>query len=133
MLLALNAKNAKTPFEWFDLFFLNEMIEKIAEYTNGSIQIVLDEFADTTDSTNRNTHFCLVDQIDIKSFLGILYLRAALGLNIPNARNIWTLKAPMIFLLSLCLGTDSTFYTNLLPLMKNQQQTIDGGIISLLA
>lgn len=51
MLLALNAKNAKTPFEWFDLFFLNEMIEKIAEYTNGSIQIVLDEFADTTDST----------------------------------------------------------------------------------
>lgn len=133
MLLALNAKNAKTPFEWFDLFFLNEMIEKIAEYTNGSIQIVLDEFADTTDSTNRNTHFCLVDQIDIKSFLGILYLRAALGLNIPNARNIWILKAPMIFLLSLCLGTDSTFYANLLPLMKNQQETIDGGIISLLA
>ena len=82
------AKNAKTPLECFDLFFMIGRIEKIVEYTNGSIQLVLDQFADALEATNRNMYFCLVDQIDIKAFLGILYLRATLGLNIRNTHTI---------------------------------------------
>ena len=43
------------------------------------------------------------------------------------------MESRMIFLLRLCYKMDSTFYANLLPLMKNQQETIDGRMINLLA
>ena len=124
MLLAFNAKKAKTSLECFDLFFTNKMIEKTVVYTNGSIKIVLDQLVDTIEAANRNTYFRLVDLIDIKSFLGILYFRAALGLNHESSHEI---------LLQLCLGTDSTSYAKLLLLMKNQEETIHGRMISLLA
>ena len=88
------AKNAKTPLECFDLIFTTEIIEKIVEYNNGSIQLVLDQFFDAIKATSRNTYFCLVDQINIKAFLGILYLRAVLGLNIRNTSDIWTHESP---------------------------------------
>ena len=69
---------------------MNEMNEEIVEYTNGFIHLVLHQFTNAIEATSRNAYFRLIDQIDIKAFLGILYLRAALGLNLRITRNIWT-------------------------------------------
>ena len=94
MLLAFKAKKAKTSLECFDLFFTNKMIDKTVVYTNVSIKIVLDQFVDTIEAANRNTYFRLFDQIDIKSFLEILYFHAALGLNHESSHDIFATTMP---------------------------------------
>ena len=68
------AKNAKTPLESLELFLTDEMIDKLIIYTNASIQPLLEKFEDLLEDSNKYPHFKLVDWIDMKAFIGILYL-----------------------------------------------------------
>ena len=78
------AKNAKTPLESLELFLTDEMIDKLAIYTNASIQPLLEKFEDLFEDSDKYPHFKLVDRIDMKTFIEILYLRAAFQLNLLN-------------------------------------------------
>ena len=76
------AKNAKKPLESLELFITDEMIDKLVIYTNASIQPLLENFEDLLEDSDKYHHFKLVDRIDMKAFIGILYLRAAFRLNL---------------------------------------------------
>lgn len=83
------AKSVKTPLASLKLFFTDEMIMNIVQYTNDSIQPVLERFADLLENSNKYPHFKLVDRIDIEAFIGILYLRAAFRVNLLSKDYIW--------------------------------------------
>ena len=84
------AKNAKTPLESLELFLTDEMIDKLVIYTNASIQPLLEKFEDLLEDSDKYPHFKLVDWINMKAFIGILYhLRAAFRLNLLDREIIW--------------------------------------------
>ena len=76
------AKNVKTPLKSLELFLTDAMIDKFVIYTNASIQPLLEKFEDLLEDSDKYPHFKLVDRIDMKTFIGILYLRAAFRLNL---------------------------------------------------
>ena len=65
------------------------MINSITRCTNEVIQPVLGKLSDVLDTSSKYTHFALVDYIDIRAYLGILYLRAAFRVNQMNSSTIW--------------------------------------------
>ena len=65
------------------------MIDKLVIYTNASIQPLLEKFEDLLEDSDKYPHFKLVDRIDMKAFIGILYLRAAFRLNLLDREIIW--------------------------------------------
>ena len=65
------------------------MIDKLVIYTNASIQPLLEKSEDLLEDSEKYRHFKLVDRIDMKAFLGILYLRAAFRLNLLDREIIW--------------------------------------------
>ena len=65
------------------------MIDKLVIYTNASIQPLLEKSEDLLEDSDKYRHFKLVDRIDMKAFLGILYLRAAFRLNLLDREIIW--------------------------------------------
>ena len=83
------AKNAKTPLKSLELFLTDEMIDKLVIYTNASIQPLLEKFEDLLEDSDKYPHFKLVDWINMKAFIGILYLRAAFRLNLLDREIIW--------------------------------------------
>ena len=83
------AMYVKTPIEAFALFFTDDMINSITRCTNEVIQPVLEKFSDVLDFSSTYTHFALVDYIDIRAYLGILYLRAAFRVSQMNSSTIW--------------------------------------------
>ena len=87
------AKRATTPKEAFELFITNEMIEKIVENTNKNIEPFLEMNRHLIENSNKYTSYKKVDVIDIRTFFGILYLRAAFKLNLMNQNIIWNHEA----------------------------------------
>ena len=83
------AKYVQTPIESFSLFFTDEMVNNIVGYTNDVIRPVLEKFSDVLDASTKYTHFRLVYHMDIQAFLCILYLRAALRVNLMSTGTIW--------------------------------------------
>ena len=83
------SKNAKTPLELLELFLTDEMIDKLVIYTNASIQPLLEKFKDLLEDSNKYPHFKLVNRIDMKAFIRMLYLRAAFQLNLLDREIIW--------------------------------------------
>ena len=83
------AKNAKTPLESLEIFLTVEMIHKLAIYTNAAIQPLLEKFEDLLQDSHKYLHFKLVDWINMKAFIEILYLRAAFRLNLLDQEIIW--------------------------------------------
>ena len=72
-----------------ELFLTNGMIDKLVIYTNASIQPLLEKFEDLPEDSDKNPHFKLIDWIDMKAFIGILYLPAAFRLNLLDREIIW--------------------------------------------
>ena len=87
------AKRSTTPIEAFELFITNEMIEKIVENTNKNIEPFLEMNRHFTENSNKYTSYKKVDVIDIRTFFGIIYLRAPFKLNPINQNIIWNHEA----------------------------------------
>ena len=83
------AKRVQTPLESFNLFFSKEMIDNIVKYTNQNIKPVMERFADVFDESDKHTHFPFVDSDDILAYIGLLYLRGGLYVNLQNTRDLW--------------------------------------------
>lgn len=83
------AKYVKTPIEAFQLFFSDDMINNIVLYTNAVIEPVIERFSDVFENSDKYPHFRVVDYIDIRAYLGTLYLRAAFRVNLLSTSTIW--------------------------------------------
>ena len=82
-------KRAQTPLEAFCLFIIHEMLNTIVENTNTIIEIFLAGKQDMINDSDKYSFYKKVDLINIKAFLGLLYLRARLKLNIFDRETIW--------------------------------------------
>ena len=83
------AKQVQTPVLSFNLFFTDEMLEKVVTYTNNSIEPATERFSDLLGESDKYPHFRKVDKIDISVFIGLLYLCAAFRLNLRETLAIW--------------------------------------------
>ena len=57
--------------------------------TSDIIRPVLERFSDVLEASSKYTHFCLVNHMFIRAFLGILCLRTALRVNLMSTSAIW--------------------------------------------
>ena len=85
----LAVKRARPPLEAFSLFKNQEMLNTIAENTNTVIETFLSGKQDMIDESDKYSFYKKVDLIDIKAFLGLLYLRACLKLNMFDRETMW--------------------------------------------
>ena len=69
------------------------MIEKIVKNTNKNIEPFLEMNRHLIENSNKYTSYKKVDVIGIRTFFGILYLRAAFKLNLMNQNIIWNHEA----------------------------------------
>ena len=76
------AKSVKNPSSLFKLFFMDKMMDNTVQYTSQNMQPVIEKFSDPLDGSTKYSHVKLVDRFDIQAFIDILYLAAALRLNI---------------------------------------------------
>ena len=83
------AKFVKNPSSTFKLFFTHKMMNNIVQYANKNMKPVIDKFSDTLDDSTKYSHVKHFDRVDIEAFIGILYLRAAVRLNILGREVIW--------------------------------------------
>ena len=84
-------KSVKNPSSLFKRFFTDKMMDNIVQYTYKRMQPVINKFSDSFDGSTKYSHVNVkpVDRIEIESFLGVLYLRAAFRLNILDREVIW--------------------------------------------
>ena len=85
----LAAKRAPTPLEAFSFFINQKVLNTIVENTNAVIETFLAGKEDMIDDSEKYSFYKKVNLIDIKSFLGLLYLRVRLKLNMFGRETIW--------------------------------------------
>ena len=71
------------------MFINDEMLNNIVENTNIVFETFLAGKQDMIDDSDKYSFYKKVDLIDIKAFLGLLYLRAHLKLNMFDREIIW--------------------------------------------
>ena len=77
------ARQAKLPIECWANFFSNEMLQKIVQYTNQYIRLeVRDRFERERDAND-------TDIIEIRAFIGLLYLAGTLHANRIMLEDLW--------------------------------------------
>ena len=82
------AKAAKMPVEGFKLFITNEMMQDVVNNTNKNIRNFMTRFHDVLKESSKYAYVKETDLIELKALIGLLYLRAALQLNIFKTREI---------------------------------------------
>ena len=83
------AKAAKTPVEGSELFITNEMMQDVVNSTNKNIRNFMTRFHDVLKESSKYMYMKETDLIELKVLIGLLYLRAALQLNIFKTREIF--------------------------------------------
>ena len=83
------AKAAKTPVEGFELFITDKMMQDVFSNTNKNIGNFMARFHDVLKESSKYTYVKETDLIELKALIGLLYLRAALQLNIFKTREIF--------------------------------------------
>ena len=71
------------------MFINQKVLNTIAENTSAVIETFLAGKQDMIDDSDKYSFYKKVDLIDIKSFLGLLYLRVRLKLNMFGRKTIW--------------------------------------------
>ena len=88
------------------------MIDSIVKYTNHNIKPATERFAYVFDESDKYTHFRLVDNNDILAYIGLLYLRGALNVNLETPVIYGFMKAQMISLQQQCRGINFILFEN---------------------
>ena len=83
------AKNALTPIDTFKLFITDEMINNIVENTNRKIEEAMNRL-ENTDKYPYKSYVKIIDDVDLRAFIGIMYLRGLYGLNRHNTRVLFS-------------------------------------------
>ena len=82
------AEAAKTPVEGFERFITNEMVQDVVNNTNKNMGNFMTRFHDVLKESSKYTYVKETDLIELKALIGLLYLRAALQLNIFKTTEI---------------------------------------------
>ena len=82
-------KAAKTPVEGLVLFITDEMMQDVLNNINKNIRNFMTRFHDVLKKSSKYTYVKETDLIELKALIGLLYLRAALQLNIFKTREIF--------------------------------------------
>ena len=83
------AKAVKTPVESFEFFITDEMMQDFVNNTNKNIRNFMTRFHDVLKESSKYTYVKETDLIELKALIGLLYLRAAVQLNILKTREIF--------------------------------------------
>ena len=84
-----DAKNVSNLLESFYLFISNDMINEVVTNTINSIPDFCEHFRDILAGNDKYSYCAITDSIEIKAFFGLLYIRAALNVNVPGTETIW--------------------------------------------
>ena len=77
------ARNVTDPLTAFSLFLPDDLLETVVTHTNNRISFFHDKFPNLRDARAK-----LVDLVEIKAYLGIMYLHAALKQNLRDSQSI---------------------------------------------
>ena len=83
------AKAAKTLVEGFELFITDEMTQDVVNNNNKNIRNFMTRFHDVLKESSKYTYVKETDLIKLKALIRLLYMRAALQLNIFKTREIF--------------------------------------------
>ena len=83
------AKQVTDPLEAFSLFITDNVLTTIAEHTSSNIRNFRRKFENVIVNSNKYTHCDITDLTEMKAFIGIFYIRAALKVNMHNSNQIW--------------------------------------------
>ena len=87
------ARNVKDPLTAWNLFLSPEILDKVAEHTNSNIFQFRERFASVLSPDNKNaskyTWYKETDLKELHAFLGLMYFRAVLKLNLFSRQTIW--------------------------------------------
>ena len=64
------------------------MVENIVKFTNAVIEKAIETFSAVVAKSDNYTYFWIVDSDDIRTYLGIMYLRAAFRVNVLKISTI---------------------------------------------
>ena len=87
------ADTAKTPVEGFELFITDEMMQDVVSSTSKYIRNFMARFHDVLKESSKCTYVKETDLIKLKALIGLLYLRAALQLNVFKTRDFFSMRA----------------------------------------
>ena len=82
-----SACSATENLQSWELFFSSDMIQSIVQYTNKRIRCVRRDFSEISSSLHSITKD--TDEIEIRAFLGLQYLRGLAGLNNHDIANLY--------------------------------------------
>ena len=83
-----SAQHAKKELQCWELYMSEDVLNKITEHTNESIQEALDALR-ITQQTSKNTHFRLTDNVEIKALFGLMYFRGLEGKSKHKSSRLW--------------------------------------------
>ena len=91
-----DAKQALDSFKAWELFFSHEILRIIVKHTNTRIQKARESFKSTTKTLFSFTND--IDEIEMRAFIGLMYLRGLAGLNNHNTESLYhSLMGPQPF------------------------------------
>ncbi|KAK9712124.1 Transposase IS4 [Popillia japonica] len=76
------ARNAKNPIECWSCLFTNDLLQCVVKYTNQCIEFINEKFAPDRDVK-------LLDLVELKAFLVLLYLAAAYTVSRQSLEGLW--------------------------------------------
>lgn len=76
------AKNAKTPLECWSYFFDDDILQRVVTYTNEYITSIKENYQRERDTK-------LIDIIELKAFIGLLYLAGVYKSNRQSLEELW--------------------------------------------
>ena len=82
-----------TPLEAFELFFTDNMITNITECTNKKIDVFRDKYGEKLEADDKITHIKPTTPNEIRAFLGLMYMREAMKLNLRNIHDVFYHKS----------------------------------------
>ena len=94
------ARNVIDPLTAFNLFLPDDLLETVVAHTNNRISFFHDKLPNLRDARTK-----LVDLVEKKAFLGIMYSRAALKQNLRDSQSIWYHKSSnLVFVATMSLN-----------------------------
>ena len=86
-------RNAKTPVKALQLFITNRMTEAITLFTNKKIDDFRERFQELLEQRNKYAYYERTNENEIRTPLGLFYLRGALKLNLRKTNDVFYHKS----------------------------------------
>ena len=83
------ARRVTNPLESFSLFITDEMLQTIVHLTNVGIEQFRQRFQEVIDGSDKYTYYNPIDLVELRAYIGILYLRGAKKQNLSCGNVIW--------------------------------------------